>query len=61
MPEELPSNLGPVREAHRFDEAKLTRYMQDHVDGFRRPVRVLQFEGGQSNPTFHLTDGAGRM
>jgi aminoglycoside phosphotransferase (APT) family kinase protein len=24
-------------------------------------MQVLQFEGGQSNPTFHLTDGAGRM
>ena len=25
------------------------------------PARLLQFEGGQSNPTFHLTDGGGRM
>ena len=24
-------------------------------------LRVLQFEGGQSNPTFHITDGGGRM
>ena len=24
-------------------------------------MRVLQFEGGQSNPTFHLTDAGGRM
>jgi aminoglycoside phosphotransferase (APT) family kinase protein len=35
--------------------------MAANVAGFRAPIRVLQFEGGQSNPTFHLTDGAGAM
>ncbi|HSI01546.1 MAG TPA: phosphotransferase, partial [Reyranella sp.] len=58
---ELPANLTPVREAHVFDEARLTDYMTTNVDGFRGPLRVLQFEGGQSNPTFHLTDRDGRM
>jgi aminoglycoside phosphotransferase (APT) family kinase protein len=58
---ELPENLTPVRAAHVFDEAHLADYMRANVDGFRGPLRVLQFEGGQSNPTFHLTDGGGRM
>ena len=58
---ELPENLTPVREAHRFDEARLADYMTANVDGFRAPMRALQFEGGQSNPTFHITDGSGRM
>src|SRR6478672_4588735 len=58
---ELPENLTPVRAAHVFDEARLADYMRANVEGFRGPLRVLQFEGGQSNPTFHLTDGAGRM
>ena len=58
---ELPENLTPVRAAHVFDEARLADYMKANVEGFRGPLRVLQFEGGQSNPTFHLTDGAGRM
>ena len=58
---ELPSNLAPVREAHAFDEANLARYMQQNAEGFKAPLAILQFEGGQSNPTFHLTDGAGRM
>src|ERR1700742_849906 len=58
---ELPPNLTPPRDAHRFDEARLTDYLASTVDGFHGPMRVLQFEGGQSNPTFHLTDGAGRM
>src|SRR5476651_923851 len=58
---QLPPNLTPVRDAHVFDQARLVDYMKAHVDGFRGPVSVLQFEGGQSNPTFHVSDGAGRM
>jgi aminoglycoside phosphotransferase (APT) family kinase protein len=52
---ELPSNLTPV------DEQRLVAYMQANVEGFRGPVRVLQFEGGQSNPTFHVSDAGNRM
>lgn len=44
-----------VRDAHRFDEAALTRWMADHVDGFSGPLTVDQFKGGQSNPTYRLT------
>ena len=42
----------PVREAHRFDEQALGTFLENHLDGFRRPFSILQFEGGQSNPTF---------
>ena len=45
--------LTPVREAHRFDEAALERYLAEHVPGFEGPLDLRQFEGGQSNPTFH--------
>lgn len=58
---DLPENLTPVREAHAFDQARLAEFMKANVDGFRGPLSVLQFEGGQSNPTFHLTDGGSRM
>jgi len=58
---ELPSNLTTVRPAHVFDEARLVDYLAANVAAFRGPLSVLQFEGGQSNPTFHLTDGAGQM
>ncbi len=44
----------PVREAHRFDEAALTRHLLRHLDGFQTPCTITQFEGGQSNPTFLL-------
>ena len=49
-----------VQEKHRFDEQKLGRFMSANVAGFVPPVRAEQFRGGQSNPTYRLTDGAGR-
>jgi len=45
---------GAVRAEHRFDEARLERWMREHVDGFDGPLTVEQFAGGQSNPTFKL-------
>ena len=51
---------GPVRAAHRFDEAALERYLASHVAGFAGPLSVQQFGGGQSNPTFLLTAGGRR-
>ena len=47
--------LIPVRNAHQFDEAGLTEYLATHLQGFKGPLRVQQFEGGQSNPTFLLS------
>jgi aminoglycoside phosphotransferase (APT) family kinase protein len=57
---DLPDNLTPVRPAHVFDESKLAAFMKEKVEGYKDPLQVLQFEGGQSNPTFLLTDGSGR-
>ena len=50
------ANVGttPVREAHRFDEDAVARWMEDHVAGFAGPLTVEQFKGGQSNPTYKL-------
>lgn len=49
----------PVRDGFALDEAALTRWMADHVPGFAGPLQVLQFKGGQSNPTYKLvTPGA---
>ncbi|PCG16222.1 MAG: phosphotransferase family protein [Sphingomonas sp.] len=45
----------PVRDAHRFDEAALARWMAANVAGFAGPLTVEQFKGGQSNPTYRLT------
>src|SRR5476651_636137 len=49
-----------VQERHRFDEQALARFMAANVEGFTPPLQVEQFKGGQSNPTYRLTDGAGR-
>jgi len=51
--------LTEVREAHRFDEGALDRYLAEYLEGYRGPLRVRQFEGGQSNPTFLLSAGNG--
>jgi aminoglycoside phosphotransferase (APT) family kinase protein len=49
-----------VSEAHRFDEERLLGFLTEHVDGFRGPLSVRQFKGGQSNPTYRLDAGSGR-
>ena len=51
----LPPDVGPVSERHRFDEEALARYLERSVEGYRGPLEVRQFAGGQSNPTFFLT------
>jgi aminoglycoside phosphotransferase (APT) family kinase protein len=51
-----PQNAGPVREAHRFDEARLDAWLAVHVDGYTGALQVCQFKGGQSNPTYWLAD-----
>ncbi|MBV9088918.1 MAG: phosphotransferase family protein [Mycobacteriaceae bacterium] len=45
--------LVPVLPAHRFDEAALARYLRTR--GLDGDLRIRQFQGGQSNPTFHLS------
>src|SRR5689334_1711469 len=47
----------PVAEALRFDVAALERYLGANVPGFTGPLDVVQFKGGQSNPTYKLTAG----
>jgi aminoglycoside phosphotransferase (APT) family kinase protein len=52
--EQLNSGTKEIAEAHRFDEAALTRWLEANVEGFAGPLTVRQFKGGQSNPTFQL-------
>lgn len=42
------------------DVAELERYLAEHIEGFRGPLSVRRFEGGQSNPTFRLDTPAAR-
>ncbi|SNS52706.1 Predicted kinase, aminoglycoside phosphotransferase (APT) family [Sphingomonas laterariae] len=48
------SGTTAVREQHRFDEARLARWMEENVAGYAGPLTVEQFKGGQSNPTYKL-------
>jgi aminoglycoside phosphotransferase (APT) family kinase protein len=53
------SGTRPVDQRLRFDEASLESWMAEHVPGFRGPIRVSQFKGGQSNPTYRIDAPSG--
>ena len=48
------SGTKEVEERHRINEANLAAWMKANVEGFSGPLTVLQFKGGQSNPTYQL-------
>ena len=50
----------PVADQHRFDAARLEAHLAEHVAGFRGPLTIEQFKGGQSNPTFKLASANAR-
>jgi hypothetical protein len=54
---------GPVRKEHAFDVAALERFLQQKVEAFggseTKIDQLLQFKGGQSNPTFYIKDSRG--
>jgi len=52
--QEMFSGTQDVFEKHRFDEKKLADYMEAHVAGYKGPLEVREFKGGQSNPTYQL-------
>jgi len=53
------SGTRAIAEQHAFDLDALSAYLTNHLEGYAGPVKVSQFKGGQSNPTFRLdTPGA---
>jgi aminoglycoside phosphotransferase (APT) family kinase protein len=48
------SGTKPVEQRLRIDEAKLDTWMMAKVERYKGPLSVLQFKGGQSNPTYQL-------
>ena len=59
MADEAFTGTKPVEARHRFDEAALDAWLETSVEGYRGPLTVSQFKGGQSNPTYRLdTPGA---
>jgi aminoglycoside phosphotransferase (APT) family kinase protein len=53
-PQKYLGNVVAVREGLRFDERRLNEWLQEHVSGYHGPLRLRQFDGGQSNPTYLL-------
>lgn len=52
--QEMFTGTQAVADAHKFDEAKLSDWMNTNVEGFKGPLDVREFKGGQSNPTYQL-------
>ncbi len=53
------NDVESVLDQHRFSESALDSYLAAHIDSYTPGLSVRQFQGGMSNPTFLLTDGAG--
>jgi aminoglycoside phosphotransferase (APT) family kinase protein len=54
-----PANAGAklVAPIHPIDAARLAPYLRRHVADFAGDPVVLQYQGGQSNPTYRITAG----
>ena len=50
----------PVEERHRIDAGRLADFLKQNLEGFRGPLQVEQFKGGQSNPTYRISAGGKR-
>ena len=48
-----------MSEVETLDLEKLTAYLESHVEGFKGPMTVEKFAGGQSNPTFKVEAQSG--
>ena len=61
----ISDNGNPVlvepHESHRFDVDRLDSWLADRLDGFGCGVRVRQYEGGQSNPTYLIESASRRV
>ncbi|WP_226633530.1 phosphotransferase [Novosphingobium profundi] len=49
------SGTTEVREGYEIDLDRLDAWMLAHVEGYRGPLSIAQFRGGQSNPTYQLS------
>jgi aminoglycoside phosphotransferase (APT) family kinase protein len=58
--QEIFAGTQAVRERHRIDDARLESWLRANVADFRGKLRVEQFRGGQSNPTYRAEAGGTR-
>lgn len=57
-PLRIQTGLQDVDPRHALDVPKLAAWVRDQLEEFEGELTVRQFMGGQSNPTYLLTDGA---
>jgi aminoglycoside phosphotransferase (APT) family kinase protein len=48
------TGAGTVRAGYEIDADRLTHWCEQNLEGFHGPLRIEQFRGGQSNPTYKL-------
>jgi aminoglycoside phosphotransferase (APT) family kinase protein len=42
-----------------FDSKQLSAYLENHISGFKGPITLEKFTGGQSNPTYKISASSG--
>ncbi len=53
----IQTGIQEVDPRHALDVDRLAEYVRAHLEDFDGTLRVRQFVGGQSNPTYYLSDG----
>jgi aminoglycoside phosphotransferase (APT) family kinase protein len=53
-PQAYLGEVGEVRHFAQIDEGRLHEYLRAHLPGYQGPLKVRQFQGGQSNLTYLL-------
>ena len=48
------TDVKPVDPRQQIDETALAGWLAGNIDGYAGPLRVMQYKGGQSNPTYRL-------
>jgi aminoglycoside phosphotransferase (APT) family kinase protein len=57
---DMPTGTKEVDERYRFDSTRLEELLRREIEEFEGGLQVRQFRGGQSNPTYELSDGSQR-
>ena len=56
-PHTIVTGIKEVDPQHALDVPRLEAYLKEQLDDLTGTLTVKQFRGGQSNPTYHLSDG----
>jgi len=54
---QIQTGIQEVDPRHRLDVDRLETFLRGRLEDFDGSLSVRQFAGGQSNPTYHLSDG----